>query len=202
MTGLYLLRHGETKWNRLSKTQGCVDTDLSEEGLIQGRKLALRLTSENITAIYTSNLKRAYSTAQIIGQTLNIPINILPDLREMNFGRWEGMDIDSIKKKYYDIHRLWISDPRKARIPDAEHLTQVQDRAVKAASGIINSHRGDNIAVVSHGITLKCLIFGLLGMDLKNLSKIRIDNCSITLLKFEGGHYILNYLNDTYHMKG
>ncbi len=202
MIRLYLLRHGETKWNRLAKTQGCMDTDLSEAGLVQAEKLAQRLVSEGINVIYSSNLKRACITAQIIGDVLNAPIDIQPDLREMNFGRWEGMNIHDIKEEYFDIYRLWLSNPKKARIPDAEGLKQVQNRAMEVINGIIALHKGDNIAIVSHGVTLKCLVLGVLGIDLSNMSKIRIDNCSISQLILQKEQCILNYLNDTCHLGG
>ncbi|MDD2574032.1 MAG: histidine phosphatase family protein [Bacillota bacterium] len=202
MTRLYLIRHGETVWNKLEKTQGCTDVDLSEVGLSQAERLAERLVSEDITVLYSSDLKRAYCTARILGEGLRVPVKTHRDLREMNFGSWEGMDFESIKREYSEVHRLWISSPKKAVIPGGEDLIQVQTRAVEAINGIVRLHRGERIALVSHGITLKCLIFGLLGIDLGYLSKIRLDNCSISVIELRKERFILDCLNDTCHVKG
>ena len=174
MTRLYLIRHGETEWNRLKKTQGCTDIDLSEAGLAQARRLVRRLAAEGINVVYSSDLKRARSTALILGEDLKVPVKTHRDLREMNFGSWEGMDFESIKKEYSEVHRLWVSSPKKAIIPGGEGLVQVQARVVEAINGITRLYRGERIALVSHGVTLNCLIFGLIGIDLGNLSKIRL----------------------------
>ncbi len=201
MTKLYLVRHGETEWNRLAKTQGCTDIKLSDEGYIQAHRLAGRLQNEGIAAIYSSDLKRAYDTACVLSDNLDIEVNTSVHLREMNFGCWEGMDFESIKNQYSDIHSLWVSSPNKAKIPGGEELMRVQSRVTNAAKGILALHEGEKIVLVSHGITLKCLIFGLIGIDLDNLSRIRLDNCSISIIEHKNQRYVLDLLNDTCHIK-
>lgn len=201
MTRLYLIRHGETEWNKLEKTQGCTDINLSENGYIQAERLARRLLNEGIDAVYTSDLKRAYVTARIIADQLNTEVFTHPGLREMNFGCWEGLDFHSIKRDYTETHRLWISSPDKAVIPGAEELLEVQNRVTAAVQGIVSLNSGGRIALVSHGVTLKCLIFGLLGIDLGNLSKIRLDNCSLSIVEHRNGRYVLDLMNDTCHVK-
>ena len=200
MTRLYLIRHGETEWNRLEKTQGCTDIDLSENGYIQAERLARRLLDEGIETVYSSDLKRAFTTARIIAEQLNIEVHTHPGLREMNFGCWEGLDFHSIKREYTEIHRLWLSSPDKAIIPGAEELIEVQNRVTKAVKSIVELNRGGRIAVVSHGVTLKCLIFGLLGIDLGNLSKIRLDNCSISIVEYRNGRYVHDLMNTICHV--
>ena len=200
MTRLYLIRHGETEWNRLEKTQGCTDINLSENGYIQAGKLARRLLNEGIELVYSSDLKRAYTTASIIAEQLNMGVYTHPGLREMNFGCWEGMDFHSIKREYTETHRLWVSSPDKAIIPGAEELIEVQNRVTNAVKGIVDLNKGRRIAVVSHGVTLKCLIFGLLGIELGNLSKIRLDNCSLSIVEYRKGRYVLDLMNDICHV--
>jgi len=201
LTRLYLIRHGETEWNRMAKTQGRMDIDLSSEGYAQAERLADRLQQDGINAIYSSDLKRAYNTASVLADRLNIRVNLSVHLREMDFGCWEGMDFESIRREYSDIHSLWISSPNKAKIPEGEELIKVQSRATGMIRGILNLHKGERIALVSHGVTLKCMIFGLLGIDLGNLSKIRLDNCSISVIEYKDKRCILDTLNDTCHLK-
>ena len=200
MTRIYLVRHGETEWNRMAKTQGRMDISLSETGYAQAGRLAERLLPESITAIYSSDLKRAYNTARVLADGLKVDVNVSAGLREMDFGCWEGMDFESIKKEYSHIHRLWIKSPNKAKIPGGEELIEVQSRSISVTHGILALHKGERVALVSHGITLKCLIFGLLGIDLGNLSKIRLDNCSVSIIEFRNDRYVLDTLNDTCHL--
>lgn len=200
MTRLYLIRHGETEWNKLEKTQGCMDISLSPDGFVQAKKLAKRLQHEGIDSIYSSDLKRASHTAGVLAESLNMEVNLSAPLREMNFGCWEGLDVESIKKDYSGVHSLWTSSPNRAKIPGGEELIEVQQRATGLVRNIFSLHRGEKVAIVSHGVTLKCMIFGLLGIDLENLSKIKLDNCSISTIEYRDGRCILDTLNDTCHL--
>ena len=107
MTRLYLARHGQTEWNRLSKVQGRTDIELSETGIIQAKLLAKRMKRENIDVIYSSNLKRALKTAEAIAEYKNFSINESEKYQEICFGPWEGMTINEIKKKYSEDYMIY-----------------------------------------------------------------------------------------------
>lgn len=201
MTRLYLVRHGETQWNLESRTQGSKDISLTEKGLWQANRLAERFMGEKIESIYSSDLKRAYNTAKAIGDRLGIEVKVSLNFREMNFGCWEGKNIECIKEEFKDIYSLWMSNPRKAVIPGGEELIGVQQRALKAVNKIMENGAGGNVVLVSHGITIKTLIFGLLDIDLMYLKKIRIDNGSISIIDFRDQGNVLVTLNDTCHLK-
>src|SRR5213078_2372373 len=91
MTTLLLVRHGETDWNAAGRLQGHTDRPLSDYGREQARRLADELSSEGVDAIYTSDLARARETAEIVAERLHLPVVLDPDLREKNWGTWEGL---------------------------------------------------------------------------------------------------------------
>lgn len=200
MTRLFIVRHGETLWNKEGRAQGIQNIDLTDKGKIQGECLAKRLIEENIDFIYSSDLSRAYETAKILGNNINKPVHVISDIREMNFGQWEGLTIDDIKLKYQDSYNIWRNTPHIAQIPGAETLIQVQERAMKGVYNIIEKHPDKNIVLVSHGVAIKTIIFGLLDIDLSNFKKIRQDNTAINIIDFKENYNVLVQLNDTCHL--
>ncbi|MCR1898058.1 histidine phosphatase family protein [Irregularibacter muris] len=201
MTRLYLIRHGETLWNRKGKAQGMKDIQLTDVGIRQANYLAEHLKNENIDIIYASDLSRAYDTAEIIGKHINKSVIPLPGIREMNFGQWEGLTTNEIKEKYHGIFNDWSLKPHNTQIPEAETLLQVQTRSLKAVKEIIEKNPNKNIVMVSHGVAIKTIIFGLLDIDLSYYKKIRQDNTAINIIDFKKDYNVLVQLNDTCHLK-
>ncbi len=201
MTRLYLIRHGETLWNIERRAQGIKNIELSQRGIAQGKLLAQRLKKQKIDIIYSSDLSRAYETASIIGKEIDKPVYTLPEIREMNFGDWEGLTMSEIKENYKDIYDSWKNTPHTAIIPGAETLIQVQERVMKGVHRIIKENKGKNIIMVSHGVAIKTIIFNLLDIDLSNYKKIRQDNTAINIIDFKKDYNVLVSLNDTCHLK-
>ncbi|RBP45595.1 histidine phosphatase family protein [Garciella nitratireducens] len=200
MSRLYLIRHGETIWNRERKTQGIKNVSLSETGKLQAKYLAKRLKKENIDFIYSSDLSRAYKTAEIVGNHIGKSVQILPEIREMNFGDWEGLTLNEIDKKFHDIYNQWNHTPHLAKIPGGETLIQVQERAIKVVNRIIKKNPNKNIVMISHGTTIKTIIFYLLDIDLSYYKKIKQDNTAINIIDFKKEYNVLVKLNDTCHL--
>lgn len=201
MTRIIFVRHGETQWNLEAKTQGSRDTLLTENGVFQAKRIAERLADERVQCVYTSDLKRAYYTAQAIADRLEVGLSVLPPLREMNFGCWEGKNIECIKREYSDVYRLWLNSPLEACIPDGEMLIDVQKRALREMEKLAAEYKGSNLVVVSHGITIKATILGLLGIDLAFIRKLRINNGSISIVDLKDEGNMLVTLNDTCHLR-
>ena len=108
---LLLVKHGETECNKLGKFQGCTDIELSKDGINQAENLKLKL-NEEFDVIYSSPLKRAYETAKILAKDTDKDITILEDIREINFGEWEGLTISQISQKYPEIFKVWRTDKK------------------------------------------------------------------------------------------
>lgn len=201
MTRLYLIRHGETEWNKINRTQGCGnDLPLNDTGIVQAKSVARIFNNKKIDAVYSSDLKRAYETASEISNVTKLPVITTPGLREMNFGCWEGLTSSEINEKYSELHKIWSSNPGQANIPQAETLMMLQKRIIDTVDDIINQHRGKNIIIVSHGISIKILILTLLCMDMSTHSRIKLDNAGVSIIDCGERGTVLSLLNDTCHL--
>lgn len=201
MTRLYLVRHGETEWNKSLRYQGHQDIPLSEEGRVQAGKIARRLAGEKIDAAYASDLSRALETAKAITAYHSLEVVIMPELRETNFGQWEGLTYGEIDRQFHEIMSGWRSNPRDTKIPGGESLGEVADRCWKGISRIVDGNPNRNVLVVAHGGIIRIAVATVLGMNLNDYWKIRQDNVSLNIIDFfEGGRAILGLLNDTNHL--
>lgn len=202
MKKLFLVRHGESEWNKLKKVQGQKDIPLTEKGIEQAKLIGKRLINEGIEKIYTSDLKRAYDTARIIGKMLNIKVIPSKELREINFGIWEGLTSDIIKSKFSKEHELWLKNPEMLKVEGAESILDLQLRAMNEINKIISDENIDNVLIVSHSATLKTIILGLLNMDIGYFKNMTLNNVSLSIIEFRQYNRVLSLLNDTSHLKG
>ena len=200
-TEVYLVRHGETEWNKLGKFQGCIDINLSDEGVLQAAtvKEALR---DKFDFMYVSPLKRAVQTATIICEDTNIKPDIEDDLREINFGKWEGLTFNQIKEQYPEEFNIWRTDEIDGAIMGGDlTLKKASERAEKAITSLVNKHKGKRIAIVAHGGIIKAGLIGLFGWKMTMYHRFYIGNTAITHLEFEDNHSpILITLNDMNHV--
>jgi phosphoserine phosphatase len=202
MANIYLLRHGETEWNREQRAQGCSnDIPLSEVGIKQAESVAKRLKNEKIDVVFSSPLKRAYQTAKMIANIHDKDVCINKEFLEINFGLWEGLNFQEIGERYPEIIKIWRATPHLAEIPNAESLISLKERSMKKLNEILKEHENKNIAIVSHGITCKVLISAIMGIDLCNLHKIRQDNTALNIFEYRNNNFYTLQLNDTCHLK-
>ncbi len=201
MGRLYLVRHGESEWNILSKVQGQSNISLTDKGREQARKVAERLVNEKIDLIFSSDLNRAFETAQIIGKNLNLEVNGFKELREIKFGVWEGLTTKEIEEKYMKEHILWMTEPHKLNLPEAERLIDLQERLLKIVNYLVKENVNKNILIVSHGTAIKTLILGILGIDLSVYNRLSISNVSLSIIEYRDYSPVLRVLNDTSHLK-
>ncbi len=201
MTTLLLIRHGETPWNALLKVQGCTDIDLSTTGISQAKLLSNRLKG-NFNAIYSSPLSRAYDTASILCEntTLN-PIKI-DDLREVNFGSWEGLTFKEISAKYPVEFSNWKTDDVDGKLYDGDgSIKDVSTRAINCIYPLLKQHKNETIVIVSHGAFIKSALIGILGWNMSMYHHFALGNTCITELHFNDDMSpVLVTLNDTSHL--
>lgn len=202
LTKLFLIRHGQSEWNKLNLIQGQKNVSLTELGKKQAKSLGNRLINEDIHIIYTSDLLRAYSTAQIISDIIEKPMASKEDIREIKFGSWEGLSTQEIQEKYNKEYSTWLKEPHNLNIDGIETLQLLQTRAMNCIRNIIDSNQGKNIAIVSHGATLKTIILGLLDMDISHFKNISLNNVSLTTIECRTYNKVLTLLNDISHLKG
>lgn len=204
MTKIYLVRHGQTEWNKLSKVQGRTDIELSKRGVLQAKQLAKRLSEENIDVIYSSSLKRALKTAEIIAEVKNCSINKSDKYQEICLGPWEGLTINEIKESYGEHFRLYREDPSNFSLPGAETFLELSERTYNSIMEIVCTHVGKSILIVSHGTAIKAALIRILDIDIKNYTKFRIDNASISVIGFyenNPARPVVLAINDTCHLR-
>ena len=189
---IYLVRHGETVWNVEKRLQGWKDSPLTENGLRNAERLAERLDGTRIDRIFSSDQRRALTTAEIIAKDRSIPIEILSSLRELNFGSWEGMTISEIEDKYPLEYNTYKNDPDKYISTDGESIGQLFDRAAKALKHI-QSCGEENVLVVTHGVTIRALMTIVSGQGMNGFARTPVFlGTSLTELEFtEKGYNII-----------
>lgn len=196
MTEIILARHGETEWNVAEVFRGQIDIDLNETGVKQAELLSGYLSTSAIAAVYSSPLKRALKTAEIIAQPHKIKVDVEPDLIDFNFGKWQGLSHQEVKEKYRDLYATWITHPEQVRIPDGEALEDVSKRVIRVRNKVIENHRG-TVVIVGHRVVNKVMICTLLGLDNSHFWKIRQDTCGISIFSYLNEQFILTKHNDT-----
>lgn len=144
MTTILLARHGETDWNRELRIQGHADEPLNQLGREQARELARSLDEVPFAAVYSSDLRRALETAEIVAAEHDLPVRIDPGLREIDVGSWEGLTRDEVLERFPDFQR-----------PDGETRDAHRERIVAALTRIAQAHRGEQVLVVTHGGSMR-----------------------------------------------
>jgi 2,3-bisphosphoglycerate-dependent phosphoglycerate mutase len=150
-TQLLVIRHGETAWNAEHRIQGHLDIPLSATGVRQAGRLAQRLASERVHAIYSSELARAWLTAVPLAERLGLAVIPEPRLRERSFGIFEGLTLDEIADQHPEDFRLWRARDPGWAMDGGETGQQLIDRVLEALHDIADRHRGQTVAIVTHG---------------------------------------------------
>ncbi len=201
MTKVILVRHGQTLWNLVMKYQGHCDVALTEKGLEQAMLAAQRLASEKITAVYASDLGRALKTAECIAQKHNLLVTAVPELKEINFGEWEGLTYEGANSQWTEEMSLLFTHPDEVIIPGGETFREVKERATMALAKIVAQHPNETIVVVSHGGTIRTLLCAALNIHLNYLWKIKQDNTAINVLEYHDGEVMVSLVNDVHHLE-
>ena len=175
-TRLILVRHGETDWNVEGRYQGQADPPLNRRGEEQAHRVAQALQNKGVDVIYSSPLKRAWQTAQIIAEYTHAPVYAEPRLMEINQGEWEGLHVSEIAARYPDLFRQWEEDPWRVRIPGGETLQEVQQRVYEAVDDIVAKHPGQTVVLVRHRTPIALLKVRYQGLNPKLVRKIELPN--------------------------
>ena len=164
---LYIVRHGQTEWNVLEKFQGQLNSPLTTEGIKKIEKTASELKNIKFEAVYTSELGRTISTAEIILQNNNfekiknknekLTLYKLSELNEINFGEWQGMNFKEIFIKYPEEAHNYFYDVKNytAKNIKGEELKDGLERFLKGLKKIRSNHEYGNILIVTHGTVLE-----------------------------------------------
>lgn len=200
-TRIIAIRHGETDWNVDTRIQGKLDIELNETGRWQARRVAQALAGESISAIYSSDLLRAWDTARAIANATGQALQAHEGLRERGFGIFQGKTFTEIEAAWPDQALRWRKrDPLWA--PEGgESLLALRERIVHAASELAERHAGEQIVLVAHGGVMDVLYRAATGQDLQTPRTWNLGNASINRLLWTPEGITLVGWADTRHLE-
>ena len=201
VTRVLAIRHGETAWNVDTRMQGQLDIPLNETGRWQARRLALALADEGISAVYSSDLLRAFETAQSVARGSGQPIVSDRGLRERSFGVFEGLTFREVEQRWPEQSERW-----RKRDPDhgpegGETLRVFYARCVATATRLAAAHPGETIALVAHGGVMDSLYRAASRIGLDAPRSWQLGNASINRLLYTPQGFTLVGWSDTNHLE-
>lgn len=187
MTRVFLARHGESDWNVENRFQGHTDRPLTERGREQARALARELAAESLQAIYTSPLRRARETADVVGTALGIDPVADPDLVEIDVGGWAGLSRAEAEERHPQAFRRWVEGGEGWE--DGETFERMAARVVGALRRIAAAHPEGSVLVVSHGGPIRAVLASALGMEVREHRRAhRVEpNARLSVVTVEDG---------------
>ena len=201
VTSVYLVRHGQTAWNREEIFRGRTDVPLDEIGSRQAELAGEYFKGMKVQGVYSSPLSRAMETARQIARVHSLNVHPLEGLIDLNFGNWEGHPHQEILNLDRETYRQWREEPHRVILPGGEGLEDVRNRAMGVLEELVVQYPGKTLILVSHRVVNKVLVCGILGIDNSHFWQITQDATAINLIQFNKGKYILSLLNETCHLK-
>ena len=197
-TRIFLARHGEIDGAKELCLTGHTDKKLTPKGLEQSRALAERLATHRLAAVYSSGLSRTHVAAELIAERQELTPQVVPDLKEMFFGKYEGMPYPEAMKKYQqedgggavDLRSLFLEG-----LPSGENMDDLWARIIPAFEQIIKRHEGESVAVVSHGGVNRVVFLWALALPREQFFSFEQDHGCLNILDFSGKHVVIRLLN-------
>ncbi len=192
---IYIIRHGETDWNRQKRFQGHTDIALNDEGRLQAVRLGIKLTEVlPFDRLIASDLIRARETAEILNRGYDTPITVDEGLREMNFGQWEGLNIKAIQERWPNELQAWF-DSGQLAVPGGESQEELFQRVWQRFQYWANQEDYQKMGIVCHGAVCGVLICGVLGRPHQEMQQYMLANTGMHVVTVESqGRYKLTTL--------
>ncbi|MEO1783840.1 histidine phosphatase family protein [Thermodesulfobium sp. 4217-1] len=184
---IYLIRHGETDWNKESRYQGVKDIELSAKGIEQVRKLGKYFSSIPLDILVSSPLSRTKETANSILDFYPKKLQVFYDDRflEISHGLWEGKLVSEVKREFKEIYNFWKVSPYEAKMPEGEGLHDVSLRATSAFKEWVDNNRGNDIAFVTHDVVIRVILMDIFSLPYSFFWKFKLANAGINVLEFD-----------------
>jgi len=199
---LFLIRHGQTSWNVEGRYQGDQDIELNSTGIMQAGLAAKYLSRVGFSNIYSSPLSRTMETARIINRRRGLEIKVMQDLKEMDFGKWEGMKFEEINSTYNIDYQKWLDDPYRNRPTGGEDFQELTDRTTAAIDRIVAENSdGSSVAVSTHGGVILSLLVHWLQIPLDRWKSIIQRQAAINIAVIDKGFPYISAINYTGHLK-
>lgn len=202
MTEIFLIRHTQAEGNLYRMMQGHWDGNVTALGWQQIEALAERFRDVHPDAVYSSDLYRTRMTATAAARHDNLEIQLDKRFREIDLGPWETGFFGNLSYLYPENMEAFVMRPGDWYVEGAETYAQVRERAFGALMDVISRHDGEKIVIVSHGVTIRCLMSRILPADLNDIEKLPIHgNTAVTHLTYDKGEFTVHYANDQSHLE-
>ena len=197
----FVVRHGETDWNKLGRFQGHTDISLNDRGLSQASETAVASEDWGYTAIYSSPLVRTVQVAEEIAKVTPMLVSQEPGLKELRLGDLEGVTGEEMRNDWPALFAAWRTEPEKMSMPNGESLGELRDRTWQVILDIEQKHSSDDsIVVISHNFAIRSIVNELLGMPLAYFHRMSLNLASVcTFDSDERGRRLTGY-NSTTHL--
>jgi alpha-ribazole phosphatase len=194
-TRLYLVRHGQVADGHTDRYHGMNDIGLSPQGVHQFEALAAQLKAVPLAGIYSSNLTRTITGAEIIGRGREVKPEIIPELREIHFGVWEGLKFTEIAERYPAELQARFRDLSQFRIPGGESLLDVRDRALPKLDELIRKHTEQAFIIVAHAGVNRVILSEALGLPLEHLFRLDQNYGCLNVIDYFPDMAVVRLLN-------
>ncbi len=195
MVKFYIIRHGETTATVRGQFHGTMDAELSREGKEQVKALNKYFRRLPVSRIYVSPLKRCRQTAAIIKGRRNVPLTITRELREIDFGKWEGFTLAQMQRDNPRKLQSWFSDFSGFKMPGGERVKDLIARAAGFWRQVSKRHKSGNIIIVTHGGPAKMIIMKILGLVGKKFWQFHLSTASVSVIEIVDGVPTLRCIN-------
>lgn len=201
ITRFCLVRHGETPWNAERRIQGQTDIGLNQHGLRQARAAARFLRDEEASALYASDLARAWATAHALGEAAGLAAQPRPALRERRYGVFEGLTYEEAKNAHHDLYeRFERREPAFAFPGGGESLEQLHDRVVGCLNELAERHHGETLLLVTHGGVLDIVNRFVRDLPLSTPRDFTIPNAGLNWVSVLNGNWQIDEWAITAHL--
>jgi alpha-ribazole phosphatase len=181
-TTVWLLRHGEADGMK-GRCCGRYDAPLSAEGIEQAKRAADQLARESLSRMYSSNLERAFQTAQLVAEPHGLKVERIDDLGEMNFGDLEGMRYEEAEERFPAVYQSWMTRPTETHFPNGESFHQMRMRVLRAFDSIVQRHPNESIGIVAHAGVNRIVLCRALSIPESEMFQLAQPHCAVNRIE-------------------
>jgi alpha-ribazole phosphatase len=196
-TRVIVIRHPEPVESAAGRCYGSLDVELSAAGLAHAASLAVALRGAGLAGVYSSPRARARLAAEAVAELHGLPAVVADDLRELDFGEFEGRTYDDIQREFPQLYRQWMHAPTTVRFPGGESYADLRRRVVAATARMRAEHAGQAVAVVTHGGAARAVLAEALGMPDEAIFAIDQSYGAVNVIDWFGDRPLVRMVNGT-----
>lgn len=199
---LYFLRHGQTASSRDNVFCGSgLNPELTAQGVAMAEAFTAAYRSASWSAVYASPLQRAMTTAQPLCEATGATVVLRDELKEIGYGNWEGLTVETVNREYHDDYLRWLADPAWFPPTNGERAVAIAHRGLRVVEEIKQQFTDGNVLLVSHKATIRIILCSLLGVDVGRFRyRMGCPVASVSIVEFNAQGPLLRVLADRMHL--